>query len=122
MCLRQKQVLISLDRWSYLRKAEEQDLQLRGSWSEYTLNALTRSHVVLLLVFGKRGPSRLPIAGPPFQVWLVVLGKRMRLAIDKIIHHDDVILAIIVRTRGSVTCCNSHAGYPSIVIYDAEKR
>ena len=39
------------------QEAEEQDLRFpHSSWSEYTLNALTRSHVVLPLVFGKRSP------------------------------------------------------------------
>jgi hypothetical protein len=46
----------------------------------------------------------------------------MRLAINKIIHHDDVILAVVVRTWSNVACCNSHAGYTSIVKYDTEKR
>ena len=52
----------------------------------------------------------------------VTLGKRIGLAIDKVIHHDDVILAVIVRTWGGVPCRDPHAGDPSVVINDAEER
>jgi hypothetical protein len=46
----------------------------------------------------------------------------MRLAINKIIHHDDLVLAVIVRTWRRVARCNSHASYPGIVKYDTEER
>jgi len=46
----------------------------------------------------------------------------MRLAINKIIHHDDVIFAVIIRSWRRVAGCDSHASYPSIVEYDAEER
>jgi hypothetical protein len=44
------------------------------------------------------------------------------LAIDKVIHHDDVILDVIVRTWGGVSCGDPHAGDLSVVINDTEER
>src|SRR6266545_1848110 len=50
------------------------------------------------------------------------LRNRLGLAIDKVIHHDNVIIAVIVRTWSDVACGDSHAGDPRVVIYDAEER
>lgn len=52
---------------------------------------------------------------------LVTLGKRMGLAIDKVIHHDNVILAVIIRAWGGVPCGDPHVGDPGIVKYNAEE-
>ena len=52
---------------------------------------------------------------------LVRLGKRVGLAIDKVIHHDNVILAVIVRTWGGVPGHDPHAGDPGVVINHAEE-
>jgi hypothetical protein len=49
------------------------------------------------------------------------LGKRVGLAIDKVIHHDNVIFIVIVRTWGGVPGRDPHASDPGVVIYDAEE-
>src|SRR5207237_9862184 len=73
------------------------------------------------MVWVRQGHSSLPhprsLALP-----IVVLRKRLRLAIDKVIHHDDVILPVIVRTWGNVACRNPHPRNPSIAIDDAKER
>jgi hypothetical protein len=53
---------------------------------------------------------------------LDVLRQRFRFAVDKVIHHDDVIFAVIVWTRDSVSLRDPHAGDPSIIEFHAEER
>jgi hypothetical protein len=43
------------------------------------------------------------------------------LAIDEVIHHDNVIFVVIVRTWGGVTCRDPHTGDPGVVIHNAEE-
>jgi hypothetical protein len=51
----------------------------------------------------------------------VTLGKGVGLAIDKVIHHDNVILVVIVWTWGGVPGRDPHAGDPGVGVYDAEE-
>src|SRR5262245_9595816 len=43
-------------------------------------------------------------------------------AINTVIHHDDVSLTVIVRTRSSVARGDSHSSDPSVITFDSEKR
>src|SRR5262245_1857702 len=51
---------------------------------------------------------------------LLVAG--LRLAVDKVIHHDDVIFLIIIRPRGHVASCNPDPCDAGILKHDAEER
>lgn len=54
--------------------------------------------------------------------YLVFLWKSHGFAVDKVIHHDDVIFAVIIRTWGNVAGRNPHPSDPSVVKFDAEER
>src|SRR5262245_49708623 len=51
----------------------------------------------------------------------VDLMKGLWLAVDKVIHHDDVVLPIIIRSRGNVTGCDPHARDARVIEHDTEK-
>src|SRR5262245_36411058 len=44
------------------------------------------------------------------------------LVIDKLVHHDEVVLSLTARIWGNVTCSDSHSCDSSIVVYNAEER
>jgi hypothetical protein len=46
----------------------------------------------------------------------------MRLTIDKVIHHHDVVLVIIVRPWSDITRSDSHTGDTRVVKLDGEER
>ena len=46
---------------------------------------------------------------------------RLWLAVDKVIHHDDVTLAIIIRARGDVATRDPHPRDERLVKHDAEE-
>jgi hypothetical protein len=46
----------------------------------------------------------------------------MWLSIDEVVHHDDVIRIVIVRTWRHVSCNNPHRGDPRIVKLNPEER
>ena len=46
----------------------------------------------------------------------------MRLTVDEIVHHDDVVRLVIVWTRSNVTADDSDAGDPRVVELDPEER
>src|SRR6266576_3519554 len=50
-----------------------------------------------------------------------VLLNGLGLAIDEVIHHDDVMLAIIIRSRGNVAGCDPDTGDACVVKHDAEE-
>ena len=43
------------------------------------------------------------------------------LAVDKVIHHDDVVLIIIIRPRGDVAGCDPDPRDARVVKHDAEE-
>ena len=47
--------------------------------------------------------------------------KRLWLAVDKVIHHNDIVLPIIIRPRGNVAGCDSHLRDARIVKHDTEE-
>ena len=47
--------------------------------------------------------------------------KGLRLAVDKVIHHDDVMMAIIIWPRGNVTARDLHPGDARVGKHDAEE-
>src|SRR6185369_2577809 len=55
-------------------------------------------------------------------LFVVSLWKRQGFSVDKVIHHDDVIFAVIVRTWGDVAGRDPHASDPGVVKFDAEER
>lgn len=46
----------------------------------------------------------------------------MGLTVDKVVHHDDVICLVIVRTWSNIAGRNPHAGDPRVVEFDPEER
>src|SRR6185369_881108 len=46
----------------------------------------------------------------------------MWLSIDKVVHHDDVGLPVIVRTGSDIACDNPHTRDTRIVEFDPEER
>ena len=91
------------------------------------LRVVVTQHVdtqAVLLTFGQRvqraaGANWLPSSLPNCRT--SVLRKRLRLAVDKVIHHDDVVLTVIVRTWRLITTRDSHPRYSSVVKNDAEE-
>src|SRR5689334_8105044 len=51
-----------------------------------------------------------------------VLRKRVGLAVKKVVHHDDIVLVVVVWTWGGVACSDSHSSDPSIIEFDSEER
>src|SRR5215813_13588362 len=51
----------------------------------------------------------------------VVLWKRARLSIDKVVHHDDVIFTVVVRTWSRVSGSDPHMSDQSVVKFDAKE-
>src|SRR4029450_9483541 len=49
------------------------------------------------------------------------LVKGLWLAVDKVIHHHDVVLPIIVRPRGNVAGCDPNPRDERVVKHDAEE-
>ena len=47
--------------------------------------------------------------------------KGLGLAVDKVIHHDDVVLAVIIRSRGNVAGCDLDPRDARVVKHDAEE-
>jgi hypothetical protein len=50
-----------------------------------------------------------------------LLTKGLWLAVDKVIHHDDVMLLIIIRPRGDVAGRDPHPGDECIIKHNAEE-
>ena len=46
----------------------------------------------------------------------------MRLTVDEVVHHDDVVRLVIVWTRSNATADDSDAGDPRVVELDPEER
>src|ERR1044072_2009503 len=46
----------------------------------------------------------------------------MWLSIDEVVHNDDVVRLVIVRTRSDIACNNPHSCDPRIVKLDPEER
>ena len=51
----------------------------------------------------------------------LLLVKELWLAVDEIVHHDDVVLLIVVRSRGNVAGSDPNRRDAGIVKLDAEK-
>ena len=49
------------------------------------------------------------------------LQPRLWLAVEEVIHHNDVISCIIIRPRGDVAACDPHPGDARVVKHDAEE-
>ena len=47
--------------------------------------------------------------------------KELRLAVDEVVHHDNVMVPIIVRTRGNVTGLDHDRRDAGVVKHDAEE-
>jgi hypothetical protein len=47
--------------------------------------------------------------------------KELWLAVDEVIHHDDVMAAIVIRSRGNVACFDSDPRDERVVKHDAEE-
>jgi hypothetical protein len=52
----------------------------------------------------------------------MLLRKRLGLAVNKIVHCDDVMFRVIIRPGGNVARSDSHTGNPRIAKYDTEER
>src|SRR4029077_2468272 len=46
---------------------------------------------------------------------------RLWLAVDEVVHHDDVMIGIIIPTRARVSRCDPDSGDPCVVKHDAEE-
>ena len=51
----------------------------------------------------------------------LLLVKELWLAVDEIVHHDDVVLLIVVRPRGNVAGCDPNRRDAGVVKLDGEK-
>ena len=51
----------------------------------------------------------------------LLLVNELWLAVDEIVHHDDVVLLIVVRSRGNVAGCDANRRDASIIKLDAEE-
>ena len=52
------------------------------------------------------------------------LFERLRLTVEKVIHHDDVyfaVFAVVIDTRGDAAGGDPHSGYDRVVELDAEE-
>src|SRR5215217_3454099 len=50
------------------------------------------------------------------------LRKIFWLAIDKVVHYDDVVIAVVVRTWRNIACSDPHTNDPSVAKFDTEER
>src|SRR5262245_15243646 len=49
------------------------------------------------------------------------LGQGLRLAVDEVIHHDNVLITTIIRPRGDIAARDSHPGDACVRKYDTEE-
>ena len=100
---------------------EEQDLNVRAARGSNTTRRHTGRAPRIRSTSAARRRGELAAVSPSELQDTSVLRKRLGLAIDKVIHHDDVVLTVIVRTGRLVTTSDPHPRYPSVVKNDAEE-